>query len=144
MPGINEWSWALMRSRAMVRYSLQALLKRPGALTQDLVDRAYQEVTRPYAGMAWMTYQKNEVTQHGPHTCFMDQLDRLDVPVLIIHGSKDTLVPVECARQAHEKIKGSKLHWMEGCGHWSQRDDPESFNRVVCEFLGTPRPDHLG
>ncbi len=61
IPGINELTWATMRSRAMVRYTLQALLCRPGSLTPALLDRAYQEVNRPNARRAWNAFQKDEV-----------------------------------------------------------------------------------
>lgn len=135
MPGINEWSWALMRSRMMVRYTLGSLLKRPGAVTDALVDLAVREINRPNANLAWPTFQKNEVTLDGPRTCYLDQLDQISAPVLILHGTKDTLVPGDYARLAHEKIPGSKLHWMEGCGHWPQRDDPQTFNSAVRDFL---------
>ncbi len=71
----------------------------------------------------------------GLRTCFMDRLNEIYIPTLIIHGSKDSLVPPGCARQAHERLPNSILHWMEGSGHWPQRDDPEQFNRIVKAFL---------
>ena len=135
LPGVNDLTWALMRNRPMVRYSLQSLLKRPGAVTRDLVECAYREMTRPDAALAWTTFQKDEVTRSGPRTCYMDRLGEIRVPTLILHGSKDTLVPVEAVRLAHERIPGSRLYSMEGCGHWPQRDNPEEFNRVLGEFL---------
>lgn len=134
-PGMNETSWLLMRSRAMVRYSLQSLLKQPGALTPELLDSVYREANRPNAGLAWNAFQKDEMTWTGARTCFMDRLCEIRAPTLIIHGNKDTLVPVELARQANDLIPGSRLHWMEGCGHWSQRDRPDEFNRVIRDFL---------
>jgi pimeloyl-ACP methyl ester carboxylesterase len=65
----------------------------------------------------------------------MDRLGEIKAPTLIIHGDKDVLVPIECSRQAHQIIAGSKLHVLKNCGHWPQRDCPEEFNRVVKDFL---------
>ena len=135
MPGLNRLMWALMRGRWAARYSLGALLRRPGAVTEELVDMLYREMTRPNYNRAWMSFQNSEITAQGTRTCFLDRLGEIAAPTLILHGTLDTLVPVEDARQAHERIAGSTLHWMEGCGHWPNRDNPVEFNRVVKEFL---------
>lgn len=137
IPGINEASWALMRNRSMVRYGLSAFLQRPGSLTPELVDLAYQEAKRPGIGLAWRTFQNDEITWNGTRTCYLDRLGEIQAPTLILHGSKDSLVPVECAREAHERIRGSVLQWMEGCGHWPQRDNPEEFNQALAGFLSS-------
>lgn len=134
-PGVNALTWAMMKNRAMIRYTLQALLKRPGSITDELVDKAYRQIQQPGASYAWTTYQKSEALWSGTRTCYMDQLDGLSLPTLIIHGTKDDGVPVDCAKEANARIRGSQLHWMEGCGHWAQRDNPEAFNRVAAEFL---------
>jgi len=132
---LNGLSWALMRSRPMVRYSLTALLKHPGAVTDELVEQAYQEMIRPDAGRAWNGIQQSDITWSGVRTCYLDRLGEISAPVLIVHGSKDSAVPPECAREAQRRIPGSRLEWMEGAGHWAQRDCPEDFNRVVSAFL---------
>lgn len=132
---LNGLSWALMRSRAVVRYSLAALLKRPGAVTDELVEQAYQEMVRPGAGRAWNGIQQSDITWNGVRTCYLDRLGEISAPVLIVHGTKDSAVPPEWAREAQRRIPGSRLEWMEGAGHWAQRDCPEDFNRVVSAFL---------
>jgi pimeloyl-ACP methyl ester carboxylesterase len=137
VPGVNALTWAMMRNKAMTRYTLQALLRRPDSVTDELVEQLYQEILKPNADRAWMRFQNDEITRKGVRTCFMDRLGEIKSPTLIVHGTKDSAVPVENARQAHERIPGSKLIWMEGCGHWPQRDDPPEFNRVVKEFLSS-------
>lgn len=134
-PGINQWAWGSMRSPAMLRWFLQALLRRPGAVTEELVQAAAQEVRRPGSGQAFITFQVDEMQWAGLRTCYMDRLGEIQAPTLIVHGTHDSSVPPGCAREAHERISGSKLHWMEGCGHWPQRDNPGEFNRVVKAFL---------
>lgn len=134
-PGVNALSWRMMRSRSMVRYTLGSLLKRPGAVTDEIAERAHQEANRPGAGLAWNAFQKDEMTWAGTRTCFIDRLGEISAPTLIIHGSLDTLVPASCAREAQQRIPGADLAWMEGCGHWPQRDNPMEFNRVASEFL---------
>jgi pimeloyl-ACP methyl ester carboxylesterase len=65
----------------------------------------------------------------------MDRLGEIKAKTLIIHGEKDTLVPLEASREAHGLIQDAELKIMAGCGHWPQRDNPEEFNKVVREFL---------
>ncbi|MDQ0093319.1 alpha/beta fold hydrolase [Paeniglutamicibacter psychrophenolicus] len=41
-------------------------------------------------------------------------LEAITCPTLIMHASGDATVPPENARNAHERIPGSELYWMEG------------------------------
>jgi pimeloyl-ACP methyl ester carboxylesterase len=65
----------------------------------------------------------------------MDRLGEIKAKTLIIHGEKDTLVPLEASQEAHGLIQDAELKIMAGCGHWPQRDNPEEFNRLMREFL---------
>lgn len=134
-PGLLELSWALMRSRPMVRASLQMLLRRPGAVTGELVEQVYRQIRRPGVEKTWTAFQKSEITWKSTRTCYLDRLEEIHAPTLIVHGSKDELVPRDCSREANRRIRGSRLVWMEGCGHWPQRDDAQGFNKVVAAFL---------
>lgn len=137
-PGINALSWSLMRQRSMVRASLKALMQRPGALTEDLVEKAMAEVQRPDAGKAWMAFQKHEMLWSGVRTSYMQRVKELAIPVLIVHGTQDNLSPRDASQEAHVRIQGSRLHWVDGAGHWPQRDHPKDFNRAVSRFFDEP------
>jgi pimeloyl-ACP methyl ester carboxylesterase len=45
------------------------------------------------------------------------QLEKLDVPTLVIHGGADPLVPVECGRDTADAVPGAELLIIEGMGH---------------------------
>ena len=62
-------------------------------------------------------------------------LSEIKAPTLFIHGSKDTLAPLEASRQAQTRFANAQLYIMEDCGRWSQGEDPEIFNRVLRSFL---------
>ncbi|MGV9455071.1 alpha/beta fold hydrolase [Streptomyces sp. NPDC003635] len=58
------------------------------------------------------------------------RLRELDLPVLVIHGSEDPLVPVEHGRRLADTIPGAELLVLEGYGHlapsrevWTQVSD---------------------
>jgi hypothetical protein len=52
-----------------------------------------------------------------------DKLRRLDLPVLIVHGAQDTVVPPEMAQRLYDAARGPKrLLLVEGAGHsWVAR-----------------------
>jgi pimeloyl-ACP methyl ester carboxylesterase len=63
-----------------------------------------------------------------------DLLPRIAVPTLLIWGELDTRSPLSVARQFDEAIPDTKLVVIPGCGHVSNLEQPESFNRAVREF----------
>jgi pimeloyl-ACP methyl ester carboxylesterase len=71
-------------------------------------------------------------------------LDRLylaeDMPVMLVWGSDDPIIPVEHGRNAHELIPRSRLVEFEGSGHWPQLDDPERFAAELVDFIATTEP----
>lgn len=56
-------------------------------------------------------------------------------PTLIINGIKDLETPPYTARRMAEKIKNSRLIFIDGAGHFCFLDKPNKFNVEVKEFL---------
>ena len=54
---------------------------------------------------------------------------------LIIHGRDDKVIPVQNAYDLLNLIEHSELHVFGQCGHWTQIEHAQSFNRLVMEFL---------
>jgi pimeloyl-ACP methyl ester carboxylesterase len=136
MEWLNRFSWWLLgRSRALTRASLQQIFYDPGVLPDDLVNEVYEEIRRPKAGVAFCSFQKHEVLKNGLRTVFLDRLGEIEAETLFIHGENDRLVPLECAREAHARLPGSRLEIIPACGHWPQREKPQDFNRILLNFL---------
>ena len=74
-------------------------------------------------------------------------LDRLylmaAIPTLIIWGDRDAIIPVSHAHAAHEAMPGSRLEILKGVGHLPQHDAPESFVRILLDFLQSTPPAAL-
>ncbi|HVE56744.1 MAG TPA: alpha/beta fold hydrolase [Pyrinomonadaceae bacterium] len=62
-------------------------------------------------------------------------LSKINVPTLIVVGSRDEFTPVADAEFMHEKISGSELAVIEGAGHMPNLENPVEFNRILNEFL---------
>jgi pimeloyl-ACP methyl ester carboxylesterase len=70
------------------------------------------------------------------HMDLRPDLPRLTVPALIIHGSQDDIVHPNQA-QIFERIHvpGVRVVVMKKCRHFPFMDDPETFHRLLLEFL---------
>ena len=62
------------------------------------------------------------------------------IPVQIIWGTKDAVVPVRHARMAHAAMPGSRLEVFEGSGHFPFHHDPARFIEIVERFIDTTEP----
>ncbi|GAA4663493.1 alpha/beta fold hydrolase [Frondihabitans cladoniiphilus] len=70
------------------------------------------------------------------NTDFRDDLTKVTVPTLVIHGDGDATVPFEgSGARTHAAIPGSELYVVEGAPHGVTVSHPEEWNRVVLEFL---------
>jgi pimeloyl-ACP methyl ester carboxylesterase len=136
LPFVNALSWALLaRSRRLLRMNLEGVIRRPGALSERLVDEVYQQLQRPGAGKIWRALQRTEVGWGGARTNYLPRLHEVAMPTLIVHGASDRLVPVGWAEGAHILVKGSQLQIIPECGHWPPREAPADFNQIVMRFL---------
>ncbi len=67
---------------------------------------------------------------------FTDDLAKVTVPTLVIHGDADAIVPLEVSGQrTHEQVAGSRLHVVAGGPHGINVSHAEEFNRVLVDFL---------
>lgn len=69
-------------------------------------------------------------------TDFRDDLTKISVPTLVIHGDSDGIVPFDVSgRRAAEAIESSTLVVIEGAPHGFNATHAEEFNRALLEFL---------
>lgn len=73
-------------------------------------------------------------------TDFRQDLARLDVPTLVIHGDQDRIVPVDLAgRRMREFVKDSLYVEIAGAPHGLLATHAEEVNRVLLDFLASDR-----
>ena len=56
-------------------------------------------------------------------------------PTLIFHGREDRVIPPATSLRLFELIPEAQLHLFGNCGHWTQIEHAEEFNRILCDFL---------
>jgi pimeloyl-ACP methyl ester carboxylesterase len=65
------------------------------------------------------------------------------MPVQIIWGDRDPIIPVKHARSAHETMPGSQLEIFEGVGHLPQLEAPKRFVAVLERFIAENEPSEF-
>jgi pimeloyl-ACP methyl ester carboxylesterase len=62
------------------------------------------------------------------------------MPVQLIWGERDSIIPVSHAYATQEQMPGSRLAVLHRSGHFPQLDEPERFLEVLLDFLETTEP----
>lgn len=108
-------------------FSVNGELKVSEAQRQDALALAKQ--SSKHAALACMTAFAT--------TDFREDLPKVTVPTLVIHGDGDATVPFEgSGARTHAAIPGSELYVVAGAPHGVNVSHAEEWNRVVLEFLG--------
>lgn len=64
------------------------------------------------------------------------RLEEIKVPVSIVHGEEDRVIPVSAGKQLHRLIPQSRLHLVPGMGHQQPPQAEELFIRATLEAAG--------
>ncbi|BDN81772.1 hypothetical protein YM3MPS_19750 [Mycobacterium pseudoshottsii] len=113
------------------------------ALGQDLpnVLRILDDLPEPTASSAFTRTLRAVVDWRGQIVTMLDRCYLTQaIPVQIIWGSRDAVVPVRHAEMAHAAMPGSKLEVFEGSGHFPFHDDPARFIDIVLRFIDSTQP----
>lgn len=78
----------------------------------------------------------------------VDARDRLylarGLPVLLLWGARDSVIPLEHARAAASVMPGSRLEVFERSGHFPHMEEPQRFAATLLDFLATTAPSQQG
>jgi non-heme chloroperoxidase len=70
------------------------------------------------------------------YTDFRADLPKIDIPVLVLHGTEDRILPIEaCGPRTHELIKGSDYVPIDGAPHGLSWTHAEEVNAQVVPFF---------
>jgi pimeloyl-ACP methyl ester carboxylesterase len=77
-------------------------------------------------------------------TDFREDLRRIDVPTLVIHGDDDRIVPFAATgKRMPELIRGSRLVVVKGGPHGLNWTHAEEINRELLDFLGEKKAEKI-
>ena len=133
----------------MVLPALQAFGRVAGAamgstaLGRDLAEmlRILADLPEPTASSAFARTLRAVVDWRGQVVTMLDRCYLTEsVPVQLIWGSHDLVIPVGHAQLAHAAMPGSQLEIFQGSGHFPFHDDPDRFVEVVERFIDSTEP----
>lgn len=136
IPGLMGAFWSMTRgSRNMARYSLNSILHNPKSRTGETLEEVIAAMRDTRSNEAFAQVQRDEVQWKGLKTDYTPRLPEIHTPVLLVQGTRDIGVPLHYVRRAAALLPNARLEVIENAGHWTQRDYPEVFNRLMLEFL---------
>ncbi|HTX12974.1 MAG TPA: alpha/beta fold hydrolase [Solirubrobacteraceae bacterium] len=144
LPGSELWITATARTAswagAAVRRGLAKVGLRP---TTDVAEvaRGYASLADPGRRAAFLATLRSVIDVGGQR---IDGTDRLylaaALPVLIMWGARDPIIPVSHGERAHSAIAGSRLEIFDGVGHIPQLEAPARFVAALERFLDQTEP----
>jgi pimeloyl-ACP methyl ester carboxylesterase len=122
---------------------LAAIGLRPNADVAEVL-RGYGSLSDPTRRAAFLGTVKAVIGTGGQR---VDASDRLylasALPVLIIWGARDPIIPGHHGEEAHRHIPGSRLEVFEDVGHMPQIEAPLRFVVTLEEFLAETEPARI-
>ncbi|MDQ3386154.1 MAG: alpha/beta hydrolase [Actinomycetota bacterium] len=101
----------------------------------DLVSEPNRIYNRQIAAFASPKGTLDCISAFG-RTDFRDDLAKIDVPTLVIHGDSDGIVPFEVSgKRSHEMIADSTLELIGGAPHGFNVTHADQFNRALLDFI---------
>ena len=59
----------------------------------------------------------------------------IDIPTLFIGADNDIIISPEFIERMKPLMTDLESHMLEGCGHWSQQEQPEQVNAIILDWL---------
>jgi pimeloyl-ACP methyl ester carboxylesterase len=64
-----------------------------------------------------------------------EEIAALPQRTLVVHGREDRIIPLDNALHLLRTVPDVQLHVFGRCGHWTQIEHADEFNRLVLDFV---------
>ena len=116
----------------------------PGADFEGIAD-GWATLEDPDTCRAFLHTARSIIDLHGQRVDASDKLYlAADLPVQIVWGARDPLIPVAHAHHARELLPHARLDVFEQAGHFPFRDEPQRFVAVLNDFMASTEPADIG
>jgi pimeloyl-ACP methyl ester carboxylesterase len=131
------------RAGSAIGRRLAAVGIKPSADVAE-VARGYASLSEPLRRKAFLATLRSVVGTKGQRVAAVDRLYLAEaVPVLIVWGARDRIIPVSHGKEAHDAIPGSRLEIFEDAGHLPQVEQPGRFVALLEGFVAESDPAHF-
>lgn len=123
-----------------VRKRLEWLMYTPETVTDELVETRHRIYTLPDSQAAMpRLVAAAPGPANRPYLLTEADLAAIEHETLIIWSDHNPTTPAEVGRRAAEIMPNAAFAMIEEAGHWPMFEQPESFNRVLGDFLAGAR-----
>jgi pimeloyl-ACP methyl ester carboxylesterase len=119
-------------SAEWIRRKIQGLFHDPEKMLPGMVEDAHHALSRRSAARAMVKLGRSAKRDH-----LGERLPNIDCPTLICWGRQDIVTPPEVAEQFADLLPGSRLRWLEACGHAPQIEQGEALGREIAAFVAS-------
>lgn len=105
-------------------------------ITDELVRYRYEASVAPGSHEAYTAMFSDPEHAGNDLAITENQVRGLDLPVLLVHGAEDKVVPPEVSWNMVNLLPDADLLVFARCGHWTQIERADDFNAAVTRFLG--------
>lgn len=119
-------------SRDWLAKKIGELFYDPSNVWESDIDRAFAELSRREGARAMVRLSKSAKQDH-----LGDRLAFVQSPTLLLWGRNDVVTPPETAEEFHRLIAGSRLEWLDRCGHAPMMEYPREFAERMRAFLAS-------
>ncbi len=103
--------------------------------------QAYSSLSDPAARQAFLRTLRSVVDHRGQAVSALNKLHLTEgLPVVLIWGDNDRIIPVAHAYAAHDALVGSRLEVLEGIGHFPHVEAPTAVADILENFIATTTP----
>ena len=119
--------------RALGRSTL--LFARPQRVPREWLKEQYRLARLPGFLEAQLATVRAQVGLKGQREVLVDRLAQLEVPTIIVWGTRDRVLPYSQAKEAVSRIQEGSLELISDCGHSPHVEQPDRFTAIVARFL---------
>ncbi len=116
----------------------RALTSRGWRASSDTTEiwRGFTSLADADSRRAFLATTRSVIDPGGQTVTAHDHLPMaIEVPTLIVWGTRDRMIPAWHATTAHEVISDSRVVLFEGAGHFPHLDQPERFAQLLSDFI---------
>ncbi len=131
-PALDAYTMAaLYPNHESVRLAYQMMLGKDREISEQSIENFISNMSRPNTKMVFLSTLLG--MKNSPP--LKEKLGLIKVPVLLIWGSEDKMIPLEYSKDFVSSIPNCKFVIMNGCGHIPYEEQPTEFSKLVLDFL---------
>ena len=118
-----------------IKKTLSMFVVNKDLITDELVKVRFASAANDYASNRLMDVVGARDRDRFEFPLDFEKMKDITVPVLLIHGVQDVVIPVSRSWDILNTVPHADAHIFSQCGHWSQVEKAEEFNTVIKDYL---------